>query len=60
MTAESWAHGGAFCNNYSYRFDGVQTADPLGWRNLRHSSTLQDRGWKVLRISPSSFSASNA
>ena len=28
MTAESWAHGGAFCNNYSYRFDGVQTARP--------------------------------
>jgi hypothetical protein len=60
MTAESWAHGGSLCNNYAYRFDGVQTADPRGWRDLRHSSTLQDRGWKVRRISPSAFSASNA
>jgi hypothetical protein len=60
MTAESWAHGGSLCNNYAYRFDGVQTADKSGWRNLRHSATLQDRGWKVHRISPSAFSASNA
>ena len=60
MTGESWAHGGSFCNRYTYRFDGVQTADSRGWRNLKRSSTLQDRGWKVRRISSSAFTAGNA
>jgi hypothetical protein len=60
MTGESWAHGGSLCNTYAYRFDGVQTADRYGWKNLRHCTTLQDRGWKVQRLSPSAFSAEKA
>jgi hypothetical protein len=59
-TGESWAKGGALCNDYSYRFDGVQVASGRGWTPMKHSLKLQDRGWRVHRLSPSSFSASQA
>jgi hypothetical protein len=59
-TGESWAKGGSLCNTYSYRFDGVQVASGHGWTPMRHSLKLQDRGWRVHRLSPSSFSAAPA
>ena len=57
-TAESWSPGASRCNRYSYRFGGVQLARAGGaWSRLRGGHKLQDRGSRVRRYSPSSFSA---
>jgi hypothetical protein len=58
-TAESWAAGGSQCNRSSYRFGSVELASSKGtWRRLRHSSKLQDPGWRLRRESASTFQAS--
>ncbi|MGZ4309395.1 MAG: hypothetical protein ACXVFC_08800 [Gaiellaceae bacterium] len=60
-TAESWARGGSYCNDFAYRFAGVELAHAGGaWSSLRHASKLQDPGWRVHRLSRSSFSATSA
>jgi hypothetical protein len=60
-TGESWARGGSLCTSYAYRFADVQLVGRRGsWRRLHHASKLQDRGWRVERLTPSSFSASAA
>jgi len=57
-TAESWAKGGSLCNRYSYRFQNIRLAAKHGsWKRLRHSTTLQDRGSRVRKLSPSTFDA---
>lgn len=57
-TAESWTPGGSTCNRYSYRFGAVQLARPGGtWKRLQGGHKLQDRGSRVHRYAPSSFSA---
>ena len=56
-TGESWAKGGSLCNTYAYRFDGVELASKRGWRRLHDGLKLQDRGSRVHRISPDTFSA---
>jgi hypothetical protein len=60
-TAESWAAGGSQCNRSSYRFGRVELATAQGsWQRLRHSSKLQDPGWRLRRESASTFRASGA
>ena len=60
-TAESWARGGPYCNAYAYRFGDVELAHSRGsWTRLRHSEKLQDPGWRVHRLSRSTFSATPA
>jgi hypothetical protein len=60
-TAESWAKGGALCNSYSYSFENVELAEKHGtWKPLRKSVTLQDPGWRVRKLSASTFNAGSA
>jgi hypothetical protein len=60
-TAESWAAGGSQCNRSSYRFGRVELATAQGsWHRLRHSSKLQDPGWRLRRESASTFQASGS
>ena len=56
-TGESWARGGSLCNIYAYRFANVELAGKRGWKPLGHASELQDNGWRLHRISPSTFTA---
>jgi hypothetical protein len=59
VTAESWAAGGSRCNRSAYRFGRVELASAHGrWQRLRHASKLEDPGWRLRRLSPSTFSAS--
>jgi hypothetical protein len=60
-TAESWDAGGAQCNRYAFRFDGVQLAHRDGsWKPLRHGLKLQDPGQRLHRTPTSSFSVTAA
>jgi hypothetical protein len=60
-TAESWARGGSLCNDFAYRFGDVELAHAGGaWSRLRGASKLQDPGWRVHRLSRSTFSATAA
>jgi hypothetical protein len=59
-TAESYSDGAA-CNDYAYRFEGVQPARENGsWRAFRHSRGLEAPGLRLSRHGASTFSASAA
>jgi hypothetical protein len=58
--AESWDGGRPACNRYSYRYEQVSLATAPGgsWRAARSTAVLQDRGYRVARVTASSFIAS--
>jgi hypothetical protein len=58
--AESWDGGRPACNRYAYKYEQVSLATAPGgsWRAARSTAVLQDRGYRVARVSASSFIAS--
>jgi hypothetical protein len=58
-TAESWNDGTGACNLYAYAFRGVALANAPGgtWRYLTGGSSFADAGYRLTRLTGSSFVA---
>jgi hypothetical protein len=58
--AESWDGGRPACNRYAYKYEQVSVATVPGgsWRAAERTAVLQDRGYRVARVTASSFIAS--
>jgi hypothetical protein len=58
-TTESWGAGSFVCNRFSYRFGSVAVATRPGggWQSLARHYTFQNHGYRIKRLTASTFLA---
>jgi hypothetical protein len=58
-TTESWGAGSFVCNRFSYRFGSVAVATRPGggWQSLARHYTFQNHGYRIKRVTASTFLA---